>query len=114
MQNAEVPAVIQALVGRPNVVEKIEEVYQFDHTCQGDRSISCSSVGIDYRPDVVGADDEWPTTAIVVDDPDLGKGAHGSDNASDEGVADELIDALCVLANCQNGANCAKKRQKIT
>ncbi|MEK9143518.1 MAG: hypothetical protein AAB481_02740 [Patescibacteria group bacterium] len=114
MKNAEVPAVIQALVNRPNAVEKIEVVYTFVHTCQGDRAVTCSSVAIDYRPSMVDPDDELPVTAIVIDDPDLGKGAHGSDNAADRRVTDELIDAMCITAGCKNGADCAKRRQKTT
>lgn len=114
MKNAEVPAVIQALVNRPNAVENVEVVYTFNHPCQGDRAIRCSSVAIDYRPDMVDPDDELPVTAIVIDDPDLGKGAHGSDTASAEAVAEELMDVMCMTAGCRNGADCAKKRQKIT
>lgn len=112
MKNAEVPAVIQALVGRPNAVKNIEVVYTFNHSCQGDRAVRCSSVAIDYRPNMFDPDDELPVTAIVIDDPDLGKGAHGSDTASDARVADELIDAMCITAGCKNGADCAKKRKK--
>lgn len=112
MKNTEVPAVIQALVNRPNAVDKIEVVYTFEHPCQGDRAVTCRSVAIDYRHGMVDPDDELPVTAIVIDDPDLGKGAHGSDNAADARVADELIDAMCITAGCKNGANCAKKRKK--
>lgn len=113
MAISELPAVIQALGVRDNVVKKIAEVYQFDHTCQGDRPVTCTLVEIYYRPNVVDPDDELPVTVVVVDDPVLGKGAHGSDNASDARVADELINALCGLADCKNGASCVKKRQKI-
>lgn len=112
MEKPRVPAEIRALVGQDSLVQKIEKVNTFDHTCQGEERVACTAVVIIYDPEKVEPDHEFPMTAVVVDDSVLGRGAHVADNAPDKKVADELIDGLCVKAGCANGAKCAKKRKK--
>ncbi|MBI4066111.1 hypothetical protein HY411_00180 [Candidatus Gottesmanbacteria bacterium] len=112
MEKPGVPAVIRELVGSGSPVKKIEEGYTFTHPCQGEIPVACSIMHIVYDTKKVDPDHELPLTAIVVDDPDLGQGAHEWENATKEAVAEELIDGLCVKAGCANGANCTKKRPK--